>query len=202
MGEKNTSKKNPKPTNPRVDAWICLFPLKKVFVLQLKLSLPRATAERASAGSSGGKRGNNCPACPTEKYGRKNKRGKNSLKNDIYLGARALCRSPCPAGLPLAVRGPQPGCRGGPRHLIPLVAIGPPRKATGGGGSGQLGACRGCGGGPLLSAFPLGITMPIPTHPALPAAGAAPCRRRAARLPRRWGGRRRKRERARGLGWR
>lgn len=168
----------------------------------MKLSLPRATAERARAGSSGGKRGNNCPACPTEKYGRKKKRKKKSLKNAIYLGARDLCRSPGPAGLPLAVRGPQPGCRGGPRHLIPLAATGPPRKATGEEG-GRIRAARGSPrvrGGPLLSAFPLGITMLIPTHPALPAAGAAPCRRRAARLPRRWGGRRRKRERARGLG--
>lgn len=102
--------------------------------------------------------------------------------------------------VPPAVRRPPPGCRGGPRHLIPPGGYrSPPESHRGGRIRAARGSPRGRGGA-LLSAFPLGITMPIPTHPALPAAGAAPRRRRAARLPRSWGGRRGKGERARRWG--
>lgn len=143
-----------------------LISFEKVFVLQRlgnEIVAAGATAERERSQRRAARK--QLAALPLEmKNNNNNRRVKKGKISERGLRAPGRVGSPRPA--------PSPG----PRHLIPLLAAGPPRKAPGGGERIRAagGSPRRRGGEPL-SAFPFGITMPLPTRP--PGPPSSPARR-------------------------
>lgn len=148
-GEEKKGKKSEKEKR-RVCAWhgqqICLFPLKKFLFCsrwEMKSLLPGATADRERSQRREARK--QLPALPLQtQNNNNNRRVKKGKVSERGLRAPGRVGSPRPA--------PSPG----PRHLIPLLAAGPPPKGTGGrgGGSGRPGALRGGGGGPFIRLSP------------------------------------------------
>lgn len=209
-GKKPTNNKKAQTHKPLGGCADLLISFEKSFLFcscwEMKLSLPRATAERASAGSGGGKRGNNCPARPTEKKKIRKKKEKEkkkiSLKKFCLFGSEGSVpvpgsgrapprRAPSPARL--SRRSPAPDPPGGYRS---------PRKATAGGGSGQLGARRGCGGGPFYLPFPSALPCPSPPTRPSPRPARLPAAAELPGFPGAGEGEGGRGKRARGLGWR